>query len=180
MNHIFLDRADRNLPKLFEQEVTARSIVSIVPDETAFWGVKAVPAGALPEVVTTGDRFVLDFGQHCVGKLSFRFRHDRRFLDAPVRLRLREPQVQQREHRKKRVVRGTSAFKSLGEVFVACLRGLGFRAKLSGIATVKPTLHKEVTQSHRRDHTNSNRDLAMNEVRHNVRLHQVSRTHSVG
>ena len=89
MNHIFLDRADRNLPKLFEQEVTTRSIVSIVPDETAFWGVKAVPAGLMPEVVATGDRFVLDFGQHCVGKLSFRFRHDQRFLDAPVRLRLR-------------------------------------------------------------------------------------------
>lgn len=89
MNAVFLDRAERNLPQLREQEVTTDRIVTLTEDSTAFFGVQAIPQGTVPSCLQTGDRFILDFGQHCVGTLSFSFRHDLRFLDAPVRLKLR-------------------------------------------------------------------------------------------
>ena len=89
MNKYYLEKADINTPKLYETEVTADTIVDIIPDETAFWGVKAANARPNASVFTTGDRFILDFGHHCVGYLSFRLRHHITYLDAPVRLRLR-------------------------------------------------------------------------------------------
>lgn len=89
MNKYYLEKADINTPKLYEYEVTTDTIVDIIPDETAFFGVKAANPRPNHAVFTSGDRFILDFGQHCVGYLSFRLRHDCVYLDAPVRLRLR-------------------------------------------------------------------------------------------
>lgn len=89
MNHIFLDRAEQNLPRLYEREVVTNQIVTWAENPAAFFGAQAIPQGVLAPHYETGDRFVLDFGQHCVGTLSFSFRHDQRFLDAPVRLKLR-------------------------------------------------------------------------------------------
>ena len=86
MNKYYLEKADINTPKLYEYEVTTDTVVDIIPDETAFWGVKAANPRPNHAVFTTGDRFILDFGQHCVGYLSFRLRHDCVYLDAPVRL----------------------------------------------------------------------------------------------
>ena len=93
MNRFFLDKADRNLPRLFRREVTTAKTVSIVSDDTAFFGARAVEAGTAAAVYRSGDCFTLDFGEHCVGYLSFRFRHDRFYLDAPVRLRLRFAEI---------------------------------------------------------------------------------------
>ena len=89
MNKWLLDKADMNCPKLFEREVTSNKTVTIVADENTFFGASAVPEGVIPQVLRTGDRFTLDFGEHCVGYLSFRFRHVHTYLDAPVRLKLR-------------------------------------------------------------------------------------------
>ena len=89
MNRFFLDKADANTPHLFEREVLTNKTVRIISDEKTFFGARAEDAGIVPAVCTTGDVFTLDFGEHCVGYLSFRFRHHKMFLDAPVRLRLR-------------------------------------------------------------------------------------------
>ncbi|MBQ8577233.1 MAG: hypothetical protein IJ449_04605 [Clostridia bacterium] len=89
MNKYYLEKADINTPKLYETEVISDNIVDIVPDETAFFGVRAVPLGKNKEAFVTGEKFILDFGDHCVGTLSFRLRHEARYLDAPVRLKLR-------------------------------------------------------------------------------------------
>ena len=89
MNKWLLDKADMNCPKLFEREITTDKTVKIIADETNFFGASAVAEGVIPAVLKTGDRFTLDFGDHCVGYLSFRMRHVTTYLDAPVRLKLR-------------------------------------------------------------------------------------------
>ncbi|MBP3919687.1 MAG: hypothetical protein J6I50_11030 [Clostridia bacterium] len=89
MNKHYLEKADINTPKLFETEIVSNQTVEIVPDESAFFGVRSVPVGTNREVFVGGDRFILDFGCHCVGYLSFRLRHDTAYLDAPVQLKLR-------------------------------------------------------------------------------------------
>lgn len=94
MDKWLLDRADENLPKLFQREVCAKQTVDIVSDDTAFFGAAAVPSGdGLPSRLRTGHRFILDFGSHLVGYLSFRFRHVTQYLDAPVRLKLRFAEI---------------------------------------------------------------------------------------
>jgi uncharacterized membrane-anchored protein YitT (DUF2179 family) len=63
MNKWLLDKADMNCPKLFEREVTSNKTVTIVADENTFFGASAVPEGVIPQVLRTGDRFTLDFGE---------------------------------------------------------------------------------------------------------------------
>ncbi|MBR7136567.1 MAG: sugar hydrolase, partial [Clostridia bacterium] len=89
MNKYYLEKADLNLPKLYEKEISSDTAVDILPDESAFLGAVAVNARKNAEVFVAGDRFTLDFGDHRVGYLSFRLRHEARYLDAPVRLHLR-------------------------------------------------------------------------------------------
>ncbi len=89
MNKYYLEKADIHTPKLYETELTTDQTVAIVPDEAAFFGVRTENAGKNKEVFLPGESFILDFGTHCVGYLSFRMRHDDRYLDAPVKLKLR-------------------------------------------------------------------------------------------
>lgn len=89
MNRCLLDKADLNTPKLYEKEITSSKTVRIVADDSAFFGVRAEETEPVTAAHCSGDGFVLDFGQHCVGYLSFRFRQEKTYLDAPVRLRLR-------------------------------------------------------------------------------------------
>ncbi len=89
MNQHYIEMAEKNTPPLFYETVTATKTVRIEPCKTAHLGFAAVPDGEIPRVVETGDSFVLDFGRHCVGRLSFTVADNGRYLDAPVRLRLR-------------------------------------------------------------------------------------------
>lgn len=89
MNKYYLEKADLNMPKLFEREVLSDTAVDILPGDGTLFGVKAGNSRKNRAVFTSGDSFVLDFGEHCVGYPSFRLRHDDIYLDAPVRLRLR-------------------------------------------------------------------------------------------
>ncbi len=85
----YLELAEANTPPLFYEAVTTDETVVIKKDRKAFFGCKAVPAGKLPPVLKAGDRFVLDFGRHCVGHISFTLSDNGRYLDAPVQLKLR-------------------------------------------------------------------------------------------
>ncbi len=89
----YLQKAEQNTPPLFHQAVQTNRIVTICEDERAFFGYTATDAGKHPEVVQTGDSFVLDFGRHCVGRLSFRVWDNGRYIDAPVRLKLKFGEV---------------------------------------------------------------------------------------
>ena len=89
----YLQKAEQNTPPLFYSTAQAEKTVRIEEDSNAFFGYAATPAGAPPEVVRTGDSFVLDFERHCVGRLSFRVWDDGRYIDAPVRLKLKFGEV---------------------------------------------------------------------------------------
>ena len=89
MNQHYLEMAEKNTPPLFYTRVTTNKAVTIEEDERAFLGYVAKDAGEAPRVVETGDSFVLDFGRHCVGRLSFTVADNGRYLDAPVRLKLK-------------------------------------------------------------------------------------------
>ena len=89
MNKHYLEMAERNTPSMFYETVASRKAVTIQKAPDTHLGFVAVAAGELPHVVETGDSFVVDFGRHCVGRLSFRVADNGRYLDAPVRLRLR-------------------------------------------------------------------------------------------
>ena len=89
MEHHYIDMAERNTPPLFYETVTTVQTVRIVASPTTHLGFAAIPDGEAPRVLTAGDSFVLDFGRHCVGRLSFSVADNGRYLDAPVRLRLR-------------------------------------------------------------------------------------------
>lgn len=93
MKDLYLKRAEENLPPMFYECVASDDAVTVVADEKAFFGCSAHASGKIPAVVVTGDRFVVDFGRHCVGRLSFTVADDGRYIDAPVRLRLRFAEV---------------------------------------------------------------------------------------
>ena len=89
----YLQKAEENTPPLFYETVKTTKAVEIVEDEQAFFGCSAVDRGELGLVFKTGDKFVVDFGRHCVGRVSFSVWDDGRYIDAPVRLKLRFAEV---------------------------------------------------------------------------------------
>lgn len=93
LKEYYLQKAEENTPPLFYQTIKTVRTVRVEEDADAFFGCAAVADGELPRAVRTGDRFVLDFERHCVGRLSFRLQDDGRYLDAPVRLKLRFAEV---------------------------------------------------------------------------------------
>jgi hypothetical protein len=93
MKDFYLRRAEENLPPMFYTDVTSDRAVTVEADENAFLGFSAIPAGKIPAVVRTGDKFVLDLGRHCVGRVSFTVWDNGRYIDAPVRLKLRFAEV---------------------------------------------------------------------------------------
>lgn len=93
MRDFYLKRAEENLPPFFYETVASDDNVEIVADKDAFLGFSARPLGKLPKVFESGDRFVVDFGRHCVGHVSFTLWDDGRYIDAPVRLKMRFAEV---------------------------------------------------------------------------------------
>ncbi|MBE6590357.1 MAG: glycoside hydrolase [Ruminococcaceae bacterium] len=93
MKDFYLKRAEENLPPMYYETVASERNVRIVSDEASFLGFSALPDGKIPAVVKTGDRFVVDFGRHCVGRVSFTMWDNGRYIDAPVRLRMRFAEV---------------------------------------------------------------------------------------
>ncbi len=91
MNRHYIDMADMNQPKLYEREVLPSAEVEIVPDDSDFFGYGTKKVGDIGDrtFFGTGDCITYDFGEHCVGYISFRLRHLLDFLDAPVHLKIR-------------------------------------------------------------------------------------------
>lgn len=85
----YIEMAEKNTPPMFYETVASSRAVTIQEAPDTHLGFVALPAGDIPRVVETGDSFVIDFGRHCVGRLSFTVADNGRYLDAPVRLRLR-------------------------------------------------------------------------------------------
>lgn len=93
MKDFYLKRAEENLPPFYYETVASDNNVRIEADGNAFLGFSAIPNGKIPAVVKSGDSFVVDFGRHCVGHLSFTLWDNGRYIDAPVRVRFRFAEV---------------------------------------------------------------------------------------
>ena len=91
MNRHYFEMADLNQPKLYEREVLPVSEVEIVPDDKDFFGFGTKKVGCAGDrvIFRKGDKILFDFGEHCVGYVSFRLHHHLEFLDAPVHLKIR-------------------------------------------------------------------------------------------
>lgn len=87
----WLCQAEVAKPSLFKREVRLVGLVKIVKDAAAFQGVRAVPYGKADDWMSRrlkpGDSFVVDFGEHLVGRLSLRLGERERSMDAPCRMK---------------------------------------------------------------------------------------------
>lgn len=93
MNSYFLKKAEENNPKLIETIVKPERFVRVVEDKNIAYGIGVEDAGSPPDVLFTGDSIIVDFGRHCVGTLSFKMSRVDRYLDAPVRIKVRFAEI---------------------------------------------------------------------------------------
>ncbi len=89
----WLETAEALKPTLLKETFLPTRLVKVVADSAAFqgWRVEADQRDlAWLETATLGDgeSFILDFGEHRVGRLQLRIESDRSFNDAPIRLKL--------------------------------------------------------------------------------------------
>lgn len=87
-----LERAQDLLPQLYESTIYPREAVQVIADETAFQGWRMQPQSAVEDVLNrtygSNESFILDFGDHHVGYVSFSVRAAGSPQDAPPRLKL--------------------------------------------------------------------------------------------
>lgn len=93
MNAIYKKRADENIPGFFEYKITPISAVNFAEDIDAPFGVKTDFVPEIQEVFSKGDRLIVDFGEHCVGKVSFNLHKNDNYIDAPVKIKFRFGEV---------------------------------------------------------------------------------------
>ena len=91
-NSFFLTRAKQRKRALKHWRVHPVSVVRCVRDSEAWQGWRMLPAARPEEFLRrpfrNGERFILDFGEEVVGRLSLRLRSSENFNDSPVRLKL--------------------------------------------------------------------------------------------
>ncbi|TLS48780.1 sugar hydrolase [Paenibacillus antri] len=92
INETLVTEAERLTPKLREAEIAPRALVDAVPDPDAFQGWRMEPAGDYEglsgRAFGKGESFVLDFGDHQVGYVSFAAEAVGSPPDAPLKLKL--------------------------------------------------------------------------------------------
>lgn len=93
MRDYYLKKADENLPVQTDTVKTSETVVEIYEDETKHMGIGFKTVGKIKDELEAGDKFILDFGDHCVGKISFRLAKVKTYLDAPVKLKLKFAEV---------------------------------------------------------------------------------------
>lgn len=88
----FVEEAQALTPSLREKNVYPVRLVEIVEDRSKFQGWGVCPAGEISmlqeQSFGTGDSFILDFGDHYVGRLSFSVNPVGSPPDAPLKLKL--------------------------------------------------------------------------------------------
>lgn len=85
-------RAAALLPTLHHETVKPARLIRFIEDDKSFFGVKRTDAGSISELSSLlwqkNTSFILDFGRHMVGYLSFQINAEGLNIDAPCRLRL--------------------------------------------------------------------------------------------
>ncbi|RUS43900.1 family 78 glycoside hydrolase catalytic domain [Cohnella sp. AR92] len=88
----FVEKAERLTPTLHERRVEPVRTIEVEADPTSLHGWKVRETGTVEALrqraLSRGDSFVVDFGDHQVGYLTFTVRSEDARADAPVRLKL--------------------------------------------------------------------------------------------
>jgi alpha-L-rhamnosidase len=91
-NHTFSEKASALRPTLYVWPRVPQRVIDFVKDETAYFGLKPTIRQSTDDFESStwgkGDEFILDFGIHMVGRLTFRLSAVGINIDAPCRLRL--------------------------------------------------------------------------------------------
>jgi len=94
VNEAFVAKAEALKPTLFHEVVKPTRIVEVVGTVDDAKITSSEDASALPRVIlATGGSVVLDFGNHYVGRVSFKVNHHGSPQDAPVLLRVKFGEV---------------------------------------------------------------------------------------
>jgi alpha-L-rhamnosidase len=90
-NNVFAIKASQLQPTIHQWTRRPQQVVQFEDDQESFFGVKPVFAHTIESIHALiwgrGDEFILDFGMHLVGYLSFKISGRGVNIDAPVRLR---------------------------------------------------------------------------------------------
>lgn len=84
----FIQKAESYVPKILQKEYCLYTPVDFVEDKKAFQNVKTIPSEE-KESYSAGDKVCLDFGRHITGYFSFFMGQYQKYIDAPVRLKLK-------------------------------------------------------------------------------------------
>ena len=92
-NHHFAQVAESLCPKLHRWDRVPQRLIRFEKDDSAYFGLSAAavatPLDQLPTLLwSRKEEFILDFGIHLVGQLSFHLEAEGVNIDAPCRLRL--------------------------------------------------------------------------------------------
>ncbi len=92
-NAVFLKKADKYKPKIIYHQLSAKQLIKLTKDETKLDGVGVSNAGSVNELKSKkfgkDDNFLIDIGQHCVGKFQIHIDHVGSPMDAPLTLKIR-------------------------------------------------------------------------------------------
>src|SRR4051812_1459079 len=90
LNHAFKEKAEALEQKLHEWTDTPLSVIEFQSDPKEFFNNKAIQTHTIKELSSIpygkGEQFILDFGSHRVGYLSFHLGVEGVNIDAPARL----------------------------------------------------------------------------------------------
>jgi len=88
----FVEKAERLMPTLHERRVDAVRSIEVEADPASLHGWKVRETGSIEALhqraLSKGESFVVDFGDHQVGYLTFKIRSEEARADSPVRLKL--------------------------------------------------------------------------------------------
>ncbi|MBB6634706.1 sugar hydrolase [Cohnella thailandensis] len=88
----FVEKAERLTPTLHERRVEPVRTIEVEADSTSLHGWKVRETGSIEALrrraLSKGESFVVDFGDHQVGYLTFKIRSEEARADSPVRLKL--------------------------------------------------------------------------------------------
>ena len=89
---VWRKEADRLMPVLQHKTEKPKQFCQVVWDDTKCQGIDARPIASADELSSrtwkTGDSFILDFGEHHVGFLSFEMYIENNYCDSPTSLRI--------------------------------------------------------------------------------------------
>lgn len=93
-NDNFYKIANQNKPHIYNEKIPLQRLIQLKPDDTKFGGVKVSESDVDKQFLSKkdlnkGDKIILDFGQHCVGKLNLHIESHGEPMDSPLYLHLK-------------------------------------------------------------------------------------------